>query len=259
MENEQNRSVNPTPPQPQQPTPPAPTNPTPVPQTPEQQPVVSVQSDDPTQTSAPTIAPMVMSGAVVAEHHRGSKKWLVIVLVVVVAALVAGGGLYALKHGSNNSNTSTSSTDCQAPTGALTDSSAEAAYGNFVKAIKSNSQQCVDNLSTTVFQKVQSQTFGAPDGNWLTKKTSLPSGLDDFRKLPATLNNQNFSTEEYVRPNYSAFQGLENAGQPQGIEVKYKLPNSGHGYSLNLDLAFVKQANKILVDELQVAPDQIDN
>lgn len=199
----------------------------------------------------------------VAAEANKPKKWIMpAVLIALVIVVLVGGAIaaFALLGDNDNkkeNNTATTTTGCTDTSAPLNDDSAKSAYKQFVAALKSDDQSCANTLSTDVFQTVRSQTYAAPKGEWLSKSGDN-SGIGDFKKLPDTLEAEKLSTAEYIRADYSGYEGLENAGQPEGLTVKYTM-KSDKGYDLHLNLSFVAENDKLLVDDLAVIPASLDD
>lgn len=174
---------------------------------------------------------------------------LIILTVIGVTAYVA---LPSLLSKTNSGSPVAES--CTPIGGSLDDITAKKAFTNFVAAVKKSDQGCVDQQSTNVLKKVESQTYATEDGNWINKATELRSAVDDIKSLPNEFDAAKLVAKEYTRSDYSAYEGLKDSGTASGITVKYPLKSTGKT-AMNIAISFVTEGNKILADSIQSAPE----
>jgi len=178
---------------------------------------------------------------------------------VVIVGLVAAGILAYIVFSSMNQKDGGIAVSCTPiKAGSLDNATARKAYKNFVAAVKKGDQACVDQLSSTILKKVESQTYAASDGNWINKDSQVRSAVDDIRDLPGTLESGKINTEDYTRADYTAYKGLEKSDTASGITVQYPLKSGGKTV-LNVAVSFVSENNKILADNIRSAPQGLDN
>jgi hypothetical protein len=195
----------------------------------------------------------VSAGQNDSQNSHGKKRTaatIVVVALLVVAAVGGGGAYFVLGNKGGGSCPAVTTT-------ALNDASAKQAYQNFVKALKTKDQSCVDRFSTDVFLAVRSQAYGATDGNWLNSKAASNSAVKDFLALPEELDTSQLLSSDYVRADIAGVSGIEDAEQLSGITVKYV--RSDKSYDTHLNISFVTEGGEVLADDMQVVPAQLDN
>lgn len=183
------------------------------------------------------------------------KKYIVFVVLSIVAVILIGALAYGVFRlvDSKSSHGGTASVSCE-PQRANEVNDTKilgAAYRQFIDAVKSGDQRCVDSLSTEELKVRQVTTYGATDGNWISKKMPVTSNVDDMKALPDEISDGELLIADYVRPDLSNYPGLKASKSATGKTVGYKISTPNESV---ITVSFVVQGGALLADQIQSTP-----
>jgi hypothetical protein len=210
------------------------------------------QTGVPLNNMSQPIQPDLPNNPVTPKNH---KRGLAICLAVLAILLIGAGSLSALNTFNKSKNSSLATTkpiNCTPVAANSVDrATAVTAFNRFAAAVKVSNQKCVDALSTNYFVDSQAKSFPSAKGNWITYSNpnfdAIKSTVDDFKSLPPTINDSNFTESVYGRP-YEVNGVLIKAAT--GKTLSLQLTISG-GTKLTMHLSFVAENNQVLADQLE--------
>ncbi|HWB39426.1 MAG TPA: hypothetical protein VG604_04300 [Candidatus Saccharimonadales bacterium] len=179
---------------------------------------------------------------------------------VIILIILAGGGVFAFMHFSKSNGPALL---CIPPSSSSADKSdAEKVYATFAQAIKQKNQTCVDSLSSTYFKKLQLETFGT--SNWINvSKSGLASVSSNLAKIPVSFNPSSFTSSDYTEAQLissgSTSSNADTLSPPTGITLSYSVLDASSKQKIDMDISFVSESGKVVVDYFQLAPAQLKN
>jgi hypothetical protein len=192
---------------------------------------------------------------VIAPRLKPRKKWPPSALLTCVAIIILGGDISAI----SKLHRSAIPLDCVPPAGSSVNrANAVDAFMLFSTAIKQKSQTCANMLSSNYFEQSQDATYSGSNGYWVTyTQNGLPTMASRFAQLPSALRSSSFTQSGYTEATVIGPSSQFGSANVKGLTLTYPL-NADH-VQYDLNVSFVAQKGKVLVDALQLIPAALEN
>jgi hypothetical protein len=187
------------------------------------------------------------------QNNSNGFSLIELLLILLACGCIAVIGLYI--HGKQTRKvaimcTTTSSTS-------VDNRKAEDMYKTFITAIRQKDQECVDNLSSAYFIQYQKMVYPSANGNWVSySQNGLPAMASRLALLPKTLDAKTFILTDYTESVVNGNDKGIGSSETKGTTITY--PYVDNGTKMHLNLSFVTQNGKLLVDFFELKPALLD-